>query len=170
MAPRKIRTRSRTRTGARTNPPRNLRRSHQKAQKSLQKAQKNLQKARKNPQKAPKSPRRSHPRPPNPLARSHQCRQAPPLNSPRPCSPRRARKMKTHPSSWSLCTTRRRRRMEVSELSCGDTHLATSGVGVGGLTTAEHHPTSCSAALAAPYSWPGFVPLGFPSVSPHSFP
>lgn len=60
--------------------------------------------------------------------------------------------------------------MEVSELSFGDTHLATSGVGVGGLTTAEHHPTSCSAGLAAPYSWPGFVPLGFPSVSLHSFP
>lgn len=59
--------------------------------------------------------------------------------------------------------------MEVSEVSFGDTHLATSGVGVGGLSTAEHHPTSCSAALVAPYSWLGFVPWGFPSLPP-SFP
>lgn len=55
--------------------------------------------------------------------------------------------------------------MEVSEVNFGDTHLATSGVGMGGLSRAEHHLTSCSVALAAPYSWLGFVPLGFPSVS-----
>lgn len=52
--------------------------------------------------------------------------------------------------------------MEVSEVSFGDAQWSCGG--------RCHCPTSCSAALGTPCRWPGFVPSGFPSVPPLSFP